>query len=78
MTWRLTQKRLHAAREYVSNAIVVHTRGGQPILAERYETPDDVSRTLTRIYGTPVVARDSETAYWEIDDAGRALGLEIE
>jgi hypothetical protein len=76
-TYRLTQARLRAAREYVASVIISHTHTGQPMLAKRYETPHHVERTLTRIYGTPRVPRDSETAYWEIDDGGKALGLEI-
>lgn len=75
--WALTRQRLAEAASYVSEHLG-YTLGGTPIVADLYETPERVRRTLTRLYGTPQVPGDGETAYWFLDDDGRAIGREGE
>lgn len=74
--WRLTRKRLDAAADYVTGHLS-HSIGGAPMVADRYETPRAVVRTMTRIYGSPRIPGDGETAYWRIDDNGARLGLSL-
>ena len=74
--YRLTSKRITAARQYVEEHMT-HSRNGNPTIPYQYDTPDDVYQTLTRIYGSPRTLDRGETAYWMIDDDGQELGLEV-
>jgi len=56
------------AASYLEDHAIDVGRHGQRsvILADRYETPDGVVRTLTRRYGRPRTIDRGETAYWSI------------
>jgi hypothetical protein len=72
--YALTAGRLAAAAAYVQ-LHAMRFSGHPPKLADRYETPVRVRRTLERIYGTARIPGDGEVAYWSLDDDGVALGL---
>lgn len=39
---------------------------GVLLVADRYETPRGVRRTLTRVYGPPSTRSRGEVAYWDV------------
>lgn len=55
------------ASAYVEEYAILSRGGTVYLVADRYETPRGVERTLTRVYGRARVPGDGETAYWEID-----------
>lgn len=67
---------LATTADYVKEHFI-YSRGNHPMVADRFETPFVVNRTLTYIYGTPRIPGDGETAFWMIDDQGAALGLKL-
>lgn len=54
------------ACEYIDDAITTTTPSGVELLADRYDTPAGVARTLTRVLGSPRIPGDGEVAYWEL------------
>lgn len=75
-TYRLTRQRIAKAAEW-TECHTYHLDNGQPFVPDASGIPDDVSNTLTRIYGPTATSYMGETAYWIIDDGGAALGIEV-
>lgn len=57
------------AAAYVEAHHIVPIGGGVILVANRYETPRGVARTLTRLYGRPATIGGGEVGYWRIDAA---------
>lgn len=74
--YALTSRRLAETADYVRQHAHRY-RGTPPMVAYRFETPAAVARTLTRIYGRPVIPGDGEVAYWMIADRGARLGIDL-
>ena len=55
------------ASAYVGEHYVT-TAGGSVLVADRYETPPDIVRRLTRRYGQPRTIDRGEIAYWDVTD----------
>jgi len=61
------------AAKYVRDCGFTSLDGASLLVADVYETPAGVRRTLSRCYGRPTTRGRGEVAYWEIrgDDIAR-------
>lgn len=61
------EKRLgKRAAEYVVEHSISTLGGRVRLVADEYETPKGVARTLSRVLGTPYTLDRGEVAYWDV------------